>query len=76
MILPNAVKTAAFLSNSEQVAILCEKISPDSMQSLAEALSTNDRVSKLLLGGRELQAGAAEELGGVLKATSGLQQLT
>lgn len=46
------------------------------MQSLAQALSINDRVTKLLLGGQELQAGAARALGEVLKATSALQQLT
>lgn len=46
------------------------------MESLVEALKTNNVVDKLLLGGRELGEGAASALGGVLKATSALAQLT
>ena len=46
------------------------------MERLAEALYTNRTVIKLLLGGRELQEDAACALGGVLKATSALRQLT
>ena len=58
------------------MTLLCEKISYDSMERLAEALYTNRTVIKLLLGGRELQEDAACALGGVLKATSALRQLT
>lgn len=46
------------------------------MRRLAEGLSVNGTVAKLLLGGQELREDAASALGGVLKATSSLQQLT
>lgn len=59
-----------------QLTILCESISQESMESIAEALKSNDRVVKLLLGGRELRKDAAVALGGVLEATLSLQQLT
>lgn len=59
-----------------QVTILCEKISRESMRNIADALRTNDRVTKLLLGGRELGADDAEALGWMLEASPSLQQLT
>lgn len=46
------------------------------MISLADALSTNSTVTKLLLGGQELRLDAARALRGVLKVTAGLRQLT
>lgn len=46
------------------------------MERLAGALYTNRTVTKLLLGGRELQEDAARALGEVLKKTSALRQLT
>ncbi|CBJ30587.1 Hypothetical leucine rich repeat protein [Ectocarpus siliculosus] len=60
-----------------EVTVLCEDLSDDSIQSLAEALETNKTVEKLLLGGKELQEGAAAALESVLKSPfSALQQLT
>ncbi|CAM9391754.1 unnamed protein product [Ectocarpus sp. 4 AP-2014] len=60
-----------------EVTVLCEDLSDDSIQSLGEALETNKTVEKLLLGGKELQEGAATALESVLKSPfSALQQLT
>lgn len=59
-----------------QVTLLCEGLSEESVQSLGDALSINNTVTKLLLGGRELQENAADALGRALKATSSLQSLT
>lgn len=46
------------------------------MRNIADALKTNDRVAKLLLGGQELGTDAAEALGRVLEVNLSLQQLT
>lgn len=59
-----------------QVTVLCEKLSNNSVRSLAEALETNTTVTKVLLGGEELQDHAAGALGRALKVTSSLQHLT
>lgn len=59
-----------------QLTILCENISQESIQSISEALKSNDRVVKVFLGGRELRREAAVALGGMLEVTPSLQQLT
>lgn len=58
------------------MTLLCEKISADSIEQVAEALAVNRTVTKLFLGGRELQQDAARALGEVLRVTSALRQLT
>ncbi|CAM9625878.1 unnamed protein product, partial [Choristocarpus tenellus] len=52
--------------NVTEVNILCEKVSKESMYSISLALQSNNRVRKLLLGGKELEVEAAQGLGSML----------